>query len=102
MQNYCMNVQGRRALVPLLKPFLLARWMRWGTGTASHLLVHVLHGFVLRESRVLLVHVSGAGTRIVTEPDAVLGDLLGLLLVDLTDGENLGVSLLHLHETTDE
>jgi len=68
----------------------------------GHLLVHLGHSLVRGESSVLLVHVGGAGTRVVTQPDSVLGHFLWLLLEDLAEGENLGVSLLHLHQTTDE
>jgi len=72
------------------------------TVTTSHLLVHASNSVVGCESTELLVHVGGAGARIVSEPDTILGDLFWLLLEDLTDGEDLGVGLFHLHKTTDE
>merc|ERR1712179_468106 len=50
----------------------------------------------------LLVHVGGARARIVAQPDSVLGNFLRLLLEDLTDRKDLGVSFLHLNQTANE
>merc|ERR1719247_2501825 len=73
-----------------------------GAVAAGHLLVHLSHSLVLSAGGELLVHVGGAAAGIVADPDAVLGHLVGLLLEDLTDGEDLGVGLLHLHQAANE
>jgi hypothetical protein len=49
----------------------------------SHVLVQSLDGICTRELTELLVHVVGAGARVITEPNAKVLDLQGLLLVDL-------------------
>ena len=54
-----------------------------GTVASSHVLVEGLDGICTSKLTELLVHVVGAGARVVTEPDAEVLDLQGLLLVDL-------------------
>ena len=54
-----------------------------GTVPGSHVLVEALDGIGTREFTELLVHIVCTGTRVVTEPDAKVLDLHGLLLVDL-------------------
>lgn len=49
----------------------------------SHVLVEGLDGIDTAELTELLVHVVGAGARVVAEPDAKVLDLEGLLLSDL-------------------
>ena len=53
------------------------------TVAGSHVLVERLDGVRTAELTELLVHVVRSGTRVVTEPDAEVLDLQGLLLVDL-------------------
>ena len=54
-----------------------------GAVAGSHVLVERLDGVRTAELTELLVHVVRSGTRVVTEPDAEVLDLQGLLLVDL-------------------
>ena len=54
-----------------------------GTVTGSHVRVASLNSGVAGQLTVLLLHVVGAGTGIVTDPDTEVLDLKGLLLVDL-------------------
>lgn len=54
-----------------------------GAVTGSHVLVQGIDGVRPGHLAVLLVHVVGAGARIVTDPDTEVLDLLGALLVDL-------------------
>lgn len=54
-----------------------------GTVASSHVGVESLNGIRPGHLTVLLVHVVGAGARIVADPDAEVLDLLGVLLVDL-------------------
>ena len=56
-----------------------------GTMPGSHILVEALDGVSTSEFTELLVHVVGAGARVVTEPDAEVLDLQGLLLVNLSE-----------------
>jgi hypothetical protein len=49
----------------------------------GHVLVEALDGVGAREVAELLVHVVGAGARVIPEPDAKVLDFEGLLLVDL-------------------
>ena len=51
--------------------------------TGSHVLVERLDGVRAAEFTELLVHVVGARTRVVAEPDTKVLDLQGLLLMDL-------------------
>ena len=55
------------------------------TVAGSHVLVERLDGVGTGELTELLVHVVRAGTRVVTEPDTEVLDLLGTLLVDLQE-----------------
>lgn len=55
-----------------------------GTVAGGHVGVERLGGIHPRHLTVLLVHVVGAGPRVVTEPDAEVLDLHGVLLVDLS------------------
>ena len=54
-----------------------------GTVAGSHVLVERLDGISTGELTELLVHVVGARTRVVAEPDTKVLDLQGLLLMDL-------------------
>jgi len=51
--------------------------------SGGHILVEALDSIGTRELTEFLVHVMCAGTRVITEPDAKVLDLHGLLLVDL-------------------
>lgn len=51
--------------------------------TGSHVLVEGIDGVRSGHLAVLLVHVVGAGARVVTDPDTEVLDLLRALLVDL-------------------
>lgn len=61
-----------------------------GTVTSSHVLVQRLGGLGTRKSTELLVHVVGARSRVVSQPDGEVLDLEGLLLVDLWARQNRG------------
>ena len=54
-----------------------------GTVAGSHVLVQSLDGLSAGHLTVLLVHVVGAGARVVTQPDTEVLDLGGTLLGDL-------------------
>ena len=54
------------------------------TVAGSHVLVQSLDGLSAGHLTVLLVHVVGAGARVVTDPDTEVLDLLGALLEDLS------------------
>jgi hypothetical protein len=54
-----------------------------GSVTGSHILVKAVDGIGSGKLTVLLVHVVGAGARIVSDPDTEVLDLLGALLGDL-------------------
>ena len=54
-----------------------------GTVAGSHVLVEGLDGISTGELTELLVHVVGAGARVVTEPNAEVLDLQGLLFMNL-------------------
>jgi hypothetical protein len=54
-----------------------------GTMSGSHILVEGFNGICPGQLTVLLVHVVGAGARIVADPDAEVLNLLRALLVDL-------------------
>ena len=54
-----------------------------GAVTGGHILVEGIDGGDTGHLTVLLVHVVGAGARVVADPDTEVLDLLGLLLVDL-------------------
>jgi len=70
--------------------------------TGGHVLVHGLDGIRPGHLTVLLVHVVGAGARIVADPDAKVLDLLWALLVDLVESHDLAVGLLDLSELRKE
>lgn len=72
------------------------------TVSGSHVLVQGLGSLGTRQSAELLVHVVGAGSRVVSEPDSKVLDLERLLLVDGVHGNNLTGSLLHLSKLTNE
>lgn len=64
-----------------------------------------LDGISARELAVLLVHVVGSRTRIVTDPDTKVLNLHGLLLENLVAGDNLTsglLDLLHLLQEVEE
>lgn len=54
-----------------------------GTVTSSHVLVQGVDGISSAELTELLVHVVGAGARVVTQPDTEVLDFGGTLLGDL-------------------
>ena len=54
-----------------------------GSVTGSHVLVQGIHSVRSGHLAVLLVHVVGAGARVVSDPDTEVLDLLGALLIDL-------------------
>lgn len=54
-----------------------------GTVAGGHVLVHSLDGLGPGHLAVLLVHVVGTGARVVSDPDAEVLDLQGVLLVNL-------------------
>lgn len=73
-----------------------------GTVTGSHVLVQGLNGISSAELAELLVHVVGAGARVVTQPDAEVLDLGGTLLVDHVEADDFTVGLLHLLQLGEE
>jgi hypothetical protein len=54
-----------------------------GTVAGGHVGVEGLDGICSGQLTVLLVHVVGAGTRVVSDPDTEVLDLEGVLLVNL-------------------
>lgn len=54
-----------------------------GTMSGSHILVQGLDGIGSRHLAILLVHVVGAGSGVVSNPDTKVLDLQGTLLMDL-------------------
>lgn len=70
--------------------------------SGSHVLVQHLNSVGSRNISVLLVHVVGAGSRVVSDPDTEVLDLGGGLLGDLVDGDNLTGGLLDLLELGQE
>ena len=73
-----------------------------GTVASGHVGVEGLDGICPRHLAVLLVHVVGTGARVVADPDAEVLDLLGVLLVQGLDADDLTGGLLNLLQTTDE
>ena len=59
-----------------------------GAVAGSHVLVEALYGISTSEFTELLVHVVGAGARVVTETDAEVIDLQWLLFVNLRGERN--------------
>lgn len=55
-----------------------------GAVTGGHILVEGIDGGDTGHLTVLLVHVVGAGARVVADPDTEVLDLLGALFGDLT------------------
>lgn len=72
------------------------------TVPGSHVLVHALDSISPGQVAVLLVHVVGTGTRVVTEPDSKVLDLERLLFVDSVDADDLTGGLLDLLELPQE
>lgn len=70
-----------------------------GTVAGGHVRVQGLDGVGPGHLTVLLVHVVGAGARVVADPDAEVLDLQRVLLVDLSDGlvsaPSLAISVRH-------
>eukprot|EP00472_Partenskyella_glossopodia_P012806 CAMPEP_0197515514 /NCGR_PEP_ID=MMETSP1318-20131121/631_1 /TAXON_ID=552666 /ORGANISM="Partenskyella glossopodia, Strain RCC365" /LENGTH=152 /DNA_ID=CAMNT_0043063911 /DNA_START=221 /DNA_END=676 /DNA_ORIENTATION=+ len=60
--------------------------------------VHLFDGASEGGVPVLFVHIVSAGSRVVTKPHAVVLDVVGLLLEDLVNSDNLSVSPLDLLE----
>jgi len=73
-----------------------------GTVAGGHVGVQGLDGVRAAHLAVLAVHVVGAGARVVADPDAKVLDLLGVLLVQRLDADNLTSGLLDLLETADK
>jgi hypothetical protein len=73
-----------------------------GTMSGRHILVECLDGIRPAHLAILLVHVVGAGSRIIANPDAEILDLEGSLLVDDVQGDDLAVGLLDLAELHQE
>lgn len=67
-----------------------------------HVLVQGVHGVGPAHLSVLLVHVVGARSRIVADPDAKVLDLQRALLVDDIEGHDLAGGLLHFLEFGEE
>jgi len=73
-----------------------------GTVAGSHVLVESDDGLASGHLTVLLVHVVGAGARVVSDPDTEVLDLERVLLVDLVQADDLTVGLLDLAELGQE
>lgn len=72
------------------------------TVTGSHVGVESLNSVGAGHLTVLLVHVVRTRAGVVAEPDAEVLDLLGVLLVDGLDANDLAGSLLDLSQTSQE
>ena len=70
--------------------------------TGSHVTVALSDGGSDGQVTVLAVHVVGAGTGVVTQPDAKVLDLQRRLLGDLLEGHNLAGGLLELVQLAQE
>lgn len=68
----------------------------------SHVRVESLNSISAGHLAVLLVHVVRARAGVVSKPDAEVLDLLGVLLVDSLDADNLASGLLDLSESAQE
>lgn len=68
----------------------------------GHVGVHGLDSSAAGHLTVLLVHVVGAGARVVTDPDTEVLDLERVLLGDLVHGDDLTIGLLDLLELHQE
>lgn len=64
----------------------------------SQVLVALLHSLNTAHTSILLVHVVGAGARVVAQPDAEILDLERTVLVNLAQRHNLAVGALDLLE----
>jgi hypothetical protein len=73
-----------------------------GTVTGSHILVQRLDRSGAGHLSVFLVHIVGAGSRVISDPDTEVLDLERALLVDLVEGNDLAVGLLDLAELHQE
>lgn len=73
-----------------------------GTVTSSHVLVEGLNGLSPAHLAELLVHVVGAGARVVAEPDTEVLDLERALLIDHVQADDLAIGLLDLPELSKE
>lgn len=69
-----------------------------GSVLSSHILVESLDSLGSRHLSVLLVHVVGTGSRIVSEPDTEVLDLEWSLLADDVEGNDFTGRLLDLSE----
>jgi hypothetical protein len=72
------------------------------TMSGGHILVECLYGIRPAHLAILLVHVVGAGSRIIANPDAEVLDLEGSFLVNDVQGDDLAVGLLDLAELHQE
>lgn len=73
--------------------------------SGRHILVECLDGICPTHFAILLVHVVGARSRVITNPDAKVLDLEGSLLVDDVQGDDLAIGLLDfakLHQKVPE
>jgi len=70
------------------------------TVTSSHVLVTGLDSLNTTHGTVFLVHVVGTGTRIVTDPDTKVLDLLRTLLGNLSSNTNQHLSFYPYHHQT--
>jgi hypothetical protein len=73
-----------------------------GTVAGSHVGVEGLDGIGSGHLTVLAVHVVSARARVVADPDTEVLDLLGVLLVQLVDADDLTSGLLDLAQTAQE
>ena len=73
-----------------------------GAVAGGHVLVERLNGVGAAHLTVLFVHVVGAGTRVVSDPDTEVLDLERMLLVDLSGGQYLvhPVPIIPIHILT--
>jgi len=69
-----------------------------GTMSGSHVLVKGVNGIGSRKFSVLLVHIVGAATGIISDPDSEVLDLQWALLVDDVQRNNFSGTLLDLSE----
>ena len=73
-----------------------------GTVSCSHVLITRGDGIGSAHLSVLLVHVMGPGSAVVSQPDAKVLDLQGMLLLHLADGHDLSVGMFDLLELAKE
>ena len=73
-----------------------------GTMSTGHLIVKLSDGTAKGEVSVLTVHIVSSRSGVISQPDTVVLDVSGVLLVDLDNVKDFSGRLLHLSELVHE